>query len=68
MIDLVVAIFKLVEITTGRKSLANKTSMKMAQLDTKYDGSKVLNALEGWEYENIEKAIERTGKAYLASA
>ena len=67
MIDIVVAIFKLLEIITGRKSLANKTSMKMAQLNTKYDGTKILGVLKGWEYESIEKAIERTGKAYLES-
>ncbi len=67
MINLVVFMFKFLEIVTGRKSLANKTSMLRAQLDTKYDGSKILKTLENWSYEDIDTAIVRTGKAYLGS-
>lgn len=67
MINLVVFIFKFLEIVTGRKSLANKTSMLMAQLDTKYDGSKILKTIDNWSYEDIDTAIKRTGKAYLDS-
>ena len=54
MINLIVFIFKFLEIVTGRKSLANKTSMFMAQLDTKYDGSKILKTIDNWSYEDID--------------
>jgi nucleoside-diphosphate-sugar epimerase len=67
MINLVVFMFAALEFFTGRKSMANKTSMRMAQLKTKYDGSKILRALEGWEYESVQGAIDRSGKAYLES-
>ena len=67
MINLVVIIFKLLEVFTGRKSVANKTSMLMAQLDTKYDGTKVLRTLDGWDYESISDAIKRAGRAFLSS-
>ncbi len=67
MIDLVVFIFKVIELCTGRKSMANKTSILMAQLKTEYDGGKTLKTLENWEYESVQKAIDRAGKAYLAS-
>ena len=39
----------------------------MAQLKTEYDGGKILKTLENWEYESVQKAIDRAGKAYLAS-
>jgi len=67
MINWGVFIFKFLEIVTGRKSLANKTSMLRAQLDTKYDGSKILKTIDNWSYEDIDTAIVRTGKAYLDS-
>ena len=67
MINLIVFIFKFLEIVTGRKPLANKTSILMAQLDTQYDGSKILKTLNKWSYEDIDTAIVRTGKAYLDS-
>ena len=68
MIDIVVFLFAALELFTGRKSLANKTSMLMAQLKTEYDGSKIMRTLDNWQYESVEKAIERAGKAYLALA
>ena len=68
MISLVVFMFAALEFFTGRKSMANKVSMKMAQLKTHYDGSKILRRLDGWKYESVQTAIDRAGKAYLESA
>ncbi|MBM71734.1 MAG: hypothetical protein CL847_03010 [Crocinitomicaceae bacterium] len=67
MIDLAVFIFTLLNLFTRRKSLPNKTSMLMAQLKTEYDGSKIQNVLDNWEYECVFDAIERTGRVYLES-
>lgn len=67
MIDLVVFWFAALEFFTGRKSMANKTSMMMAQLKTDYDGSKILKKLHCWKYEKVSDAIDRAGKAYLES-
>ena len=67
MIDFVVFAFATLEFFTGRKSMTNKTSMRMTQLKTEYDGSKILKRLEGWKYEKVSDAIVRAGKAYLES-
>ena len=71
MINIAVAMFNLKQLFTGTKSPASKTSMSMSQLVTEYDGSKIVRSLSEagvkWDYEDLEEAIERTGKAYLAS-
>ncbi len=65
MINMVVFAFKAREIFTGRKSIANKTSMLLSQLYTEFDGTKVQRFLQDFQYESVNEAIERTGKAYL---
>ena len=71
MINIAVAMFNLKQLFTGTKSPASKTSMSMSQFVTEYDGSKIVRSLSEagvkWDYEDLEEAIERTGKAYLAS-
>ena len=71
MINVVIVMLKLKQLFTGTKSPVSKINMLMAQYVTEYDGSKILRALSeagvNWNYENLEKAIERTGQAYLAS-
>ncbi len=71
MINLAIVIFRIKHMFTGIKPPASKISLSMSQFVTEYDGSKIVSSLyeEGveWDYESIEDAIERTGKAYLAS-
>jgi len=71
MINIAIAMFKLKQLFTGAKPPASKTNILMSQFVTEYDGSKIVKALSDvgikWNYEDLEKAIERTGKAYLAS-
>tara|TARA_B000000532_G_C18821975_1_gene386331 strand:- start:50 stop:1066 length:1017 start_codon:yes stop_codon:yes gene_type:complete len=71
MINVAVAMFKLKQLFTGAKSPISKTSMSISQFVTEYDGSKIVRSLSKvgikWDYEDLEDAIERTGKAYLSS-
>jgi nucleoside-diphosphate-sugar epimerase len=71
MVGLVWRGFYVVEKLTGHKALATKESLKMSQLDTRYDGSKIKRHLseigKSWGYEPIETAVKRTSEVYLAS-
>ena len=62
--------FWLLEKLTGKRALATKASLSMAQLDMRYDGSKLGTVLAEsgvvWTYEPVKSAITRTAKAYLS--
>jgi len=45
----------------------NKLGLKAMQEDTVYDGSKAVEALDGWEYSKIDEVIKEVGKVYLKS-
>ena len=44
----------------------NKIGLKAMQEDTVYDGSKVVEAIDGWSYSDIDEVIKEVGKVYLA--
>ena len=44
----------------------NKIGLKAMQEDTVYDGSKVVEAIDGWSYSDIDEVIMEVGKVYLA--
>lgn len=71
MVGLVWRAFYVIEKVTGQKALATKESLKMSQLEAKYDGSKISRHLsekgKTWEYESLERAVDRTSEIYLAS-
>jgi len=62
--------FWIIEKLTGKKALATKESLKMAQLPTEYDGSQIRKALlqKGveWNYTSVNEAISSTSKVYLS--
>ena len=62
--------FLAIRKVNGKRALATKASLSMAQLDMRYDGSKLGTVLAEsgvvWTYEPVKSAITRTAKAYLS--
>jgi len=62
--------FWAIEKLTGRKAMATKESLIMAQRPTEYDGSQIRKTLleKGveWNYGSVNDAIQSTAKIYLS--
>lgn len=58
---------KLKSVFSGKKPLLTKESAKVANSFTRFDNSKLLNALPGFSYTPLEETIQKACKKYLAS-
>jgi dihydroflavonol-4-reductase len=54
-------------VLTGKKILLTRESAQVAQTNTKFDNSKILKALPGFNFTNIEETIRRACGKYLNS-
>ncbi|PCJ81959.1 MAG: nucleoside-diphosphate sugar epimerase [Bacteroidetes bacterium] len=72
MVGIVWRAFWLLEKLTGKRALATKDSLSMAQLNMSYNGTKIEKVLLQidikWVYEPVSIAIERTASAYLSAS